>query len=148
MKPLHKAIREMSYENCLELLGKKTFCHLGCTDGREAYVVPMSYAFDDGMIYCHSREGKKLEFLRKYLISCVQVEEVEDFYNWKSVTAFCEFEELQDEEAIRSARMIINQLRHFDKIPPLEEDFSAMMETSVLFRLKIRSLTGRFEIID
>lgn len=145
MRPFHNAINELSQEECRKLLSSKTFGHLGCSDGNEVYVVPMSYVYDDGIIYCHSKDGKKIDFLRTKILSCLQVEDVRDFYNWKSVTAKCSYQELEGDEAMRCARLMINRLPHFNKIPPLEEDFASMMETSVMFRLKIITLNGRFE---
>lgn len=147
MKPFHTSIKELSHEDCQKLLSRKTFGHLGCSDGNEVYVVPMSYVYEDGIIYCHSREGKKLDFLRTKIVNCLQVEEIEDFYNWKSVAVTCDFQELDGDEALRCARLMIKRLPHHQDIVPLQEDFASILETSVMFRLKIRSLNGRYEYV-
>lgn len=145
MKPFHLAIQKIDESECYRILGNNSFCHLGVTYGNECYVVPMSYAFDGEFIYCHSREGKKLELLRTNPTCCVQVEEVKDFYHWKSVLAICSFDELTGEDMQRSARQLIMRLEHVHKVSELEEEFAAVLETSVVFRLRILKITGRFE---
>lgn len=145
IKPFHTFLEDMSIEECSELLTRNSFCHLGCTDGNEVYVVPMSYVYEDGMFYCHSREGKKLDFLRTKLFCCIQVEEIENFYHWKSVAATCEYTELDGDEALRSMRLLINRLEQEHKITPLEEDFASYLQSSVMFKLKVVSLKGKYE---
>lgn len=145
MKPFHLLIQNLNESECHRIIARNSFCHLGVTDGSESYVVPMSYAYDDGYVYCHSRDGKKLDFLRTGLTSCLQVEEIKDFYHWKSVTALCSFDELTGEEMIRSARVLIMKLEHSRKIPELEEEFASLLEVSIMFRLRILKIDGRFE---
>lgn len=145
MKPFHSSIEKLDEGTCTKILAHNTFCHLGVTDGSECYVVPMSYVFEDGLFYCHSKEGKKLDYLRTGLSCCVQVEEVRDFYNWRSVSAICAFDELTGDELIRSARILISKLEHQRKISALEEDFASALETTVVFRLRPLRIDGRFE---
>jgi len=83
MKP-----RDMSGEECEDLLAKSRFGRVGLSMGGEPYVVPMSYVYADGSILLHSGlRGKKLEMARDNPRVCFEVDSVEKG-RWKSVIAF------------------------------------------------------------
>ena len=49
-----------------EILLKSEVCRLGLTDKEMAYIVPVNFAYDDGMIYFHSAPvGRKMRLLRE-----------------------------------------------------------------------------------
>ncbi len=49
-----------------EILLKSEVCRLGLTDKGMAYIVPVNFAYDDGMIYFHSAPvGRKMRLLRE-----------------------------------------------------------------------------------
>lgn len=48
------------------ILSDSRICRLGLVDDGEAYIVPMNYAYDDGIIYIHSApHGRKMNIIRK-----------------------------------------------------------------------------------
>lgn len=48
-----------------EILLKSDICRLGLIDNGSAYIVPVNYAYKDGVIYIHSaKEGKKISILQ------------------------------------------------------------------------------------
>lgn len=49
-----------------EILNRAEICRIGLTDGDEAYIVPMNFGFEDGILYFHSApKGRKMELLTK-----------------------------------------------------------------------------------
>ena len=78
------------------LLSKEVVGRIGCTDGEKVYVVPVSYAYDGEYIYCHAREGLKVDMMRKHPIVCFEVDHLQNMANWQSVIANGRFEELKD----------------------------------------------------
>jgi uncharacterized protein len=58
---------------------------LGCHAEGKTYVVPISYAYDDGFIYARTFEGLKISMMRKNPNVCFQIDEREDMAHWKSV---------------------------------------------------------------
>lgn len=49
-----------------EILHQSELCRLGLVDEGEAYVVPVNYAYQDGVIYFHSaKEGRKMNIMRR-----------------------------------------------------------------------------------
>ncbi|REJ79437.1 MAG: pyridoxamine 5'-phosphate oxidase family protein [Acidobacteria bacterium] len=133
---------KLTSDEAREILAAKHFAHLGCVlDDGTPYVVPVNYFFEDGSIYIHSLEGKKLDALRNNRSACVQVEDIRSPFKWKSAIAFGEFEEI--EEPAKRARIVKQLLRHFSTLTPVEgaaDDTAA--EDLVVFRIRIDRLTG------
>jgi len=48
-----------------EFLQKHFVGRIGCYDGNEVFIVPVSYAYDGKYIYVRSFEGKKIDIMRK-----------------------------------------------------------------------------------
>ena len=83
MKP-----RDLSKEECLNLLSAARYGRLGLAKDDRPYVVPMSYVFADGRIYLHSRGGgMKMDFASANPRVCFQVDSL-DKGRWSSVIAF------------------------------------------------------------
>ena len=83
MKP-----RDLSKEECLNLLSAARYGRLGLAKDDRPYVVPMSYVFADGRIYLHSRGGgMKMDFASANPRVCFQVDSM-DKGHWSSVIAF------------------------------------------------------------
>ena len=59
-------------------------------------MVPINYVLDGESIYVHSLPGRKLEALRANPRACLQVDEVNDPYHWRSAIAFGDYEEVTD----------------------------------------------------
>lgn len=94
MKP-----REMSGEECEDLLAKSRFGRVGLSSGDQPYVVPMSYVYADGVILLHSGlRGKKLDIASDNPRVCFEVDSVEKG-RWKSVIVFGKARLSQDIDA-------------------------------------------------
>lgn len=151
MKPSHGTIETLDYFDGHALLKSRQFGHLACHDKDDIYLVPITYIYDDGYLYCHSRPGKKVDMMRRNPEICIQVEEIEDFFHWKSVIAWGRFEELEGENAVRAMRLLIKSFRdkdHADKISELELDMEAELDSRVMFRMKVEKTTARYEDAD
>jgi len=136
-----------------ELLGRQLVGRLGCHANGTTYVVPISYAYKDGHIYCHTAEGLKISILRQEPRVCFQVDNTKDLSNWQSVICWGEFEELKDHVEKWNALSILNA-RQFPMVPtekmqintewpfvdPGTEDIQG-----IFFRIRIDDMTGRYE---
>lgn len=57
------------------ILNEGFVCHLGLVDGDQPYVVPMNFAYQDGVIYLHSAaKGRKLDLIETNNKVCFEVE--------------------------------------------------------------------------
>jgi nitroimidazol reductase NimA-like FMN-containing flavoprotein (pyridoxamine 5'-phosphate oxidase superfamily) len=135
------------------ILAKGLIGHLGCYDGQAVYVVPISYTYQDGYIYCHSHEGRKVEILRRNPQACFQVEHITNLGNWQSVMAQGRFEELTDP----ALRMDALQKLHDRHLPDVTSQTTMLTPEwpfgskkledveGVTFRMRLSDKTGRFE---
>ena len=146
MKPHHGEIKELSEAESTELLARNQFGHLACHLKDDIFLVPISYVYEDGYIYSHSQDGKKIHMMRKSPRVCVQVEEVKDFFHWRSVLAWGKFEELKDEDASIAMHNIVKKLATGEqRRSELEVYFESQLESAIMYRIKVETITGRYE---
>ncbi len=133
-----------------ELVGR-----LGCCVNNQPYIVPVAYAYDGDYIYGHTREGKKIDILRKNPLTCFQVDSFDDMANWRSTVINGEFEELKgnSKEHENALRLLTSRLMPFkngesslpkfgmEKLPNLIRPNINL----VTYRIKILERSGKFE---
>jgi uncharacterized protein len=134
--------RMLTEADARKLIAGGKIGRLGCVDNGEPYVVPINYVFEEGSIYSHSLPGRKIEALRAHPRACLQVDEIDDDFNWRSVIAYGDFEEIAVQSERRS--ILSKLLARFPLLTPVEsvmaQDTSA--PDSVVFRLRIDRITG------
>lgn len=115
---------------------------LGCIDGGEPYVVPINYVLDERSIYSHSLPGKKIDALRSNPRACLQVDHIDNEFQWRSAIAFGTYEEIKVPDQRR--QILTKLVNRFPKLTPVESmivrDAAAL--DSVVFRIKIDRITG------
>jgi nitroimidazol reductase NimA-like FMN-containing flavoprotein (pyridoxamine 5'-phosphate oxidase superfamily) len=149
-------IKQLSSTEIEDLLSKQIVGRIGCYYENEIYIVPISYAYEDNAIYCHSFEGKKMEMMRKNPKICFQVDEMKDMANWKSVIAWGDFEELTDKKErnkalkilLRRPLPIISSITtHLGETwpftSPTEEELNSI--SGIVFKVFIKEKTGKLE---
>jgi len=134
--------RTLTQTEARDLIAANKLGHLGCIAESRPYVVPINYIFEDGQIYSHSLPGLKIEAMRTEPHVCLQVERIEDNFNWRSVVAYGAFEEIR----VPSERndVLGKLLAQFPLLTPVEslmaEDGNA--PNSVVFRIVVDRITG------
>jgi uncharacterized protein len=135
-------MRLLSEDRARALLRERKVGRLGCVDNGEPYVVPINYVFEDGSIYSHWLPGRKIDALRAHPRACLQVDEIEDDFNWRSVLAYGDFEEIRvpgDRRAV-----LRKLLDRFPLLTPVESVMAqdASAPNSIVFRIRIDRITG------
>jgi nitroimidazol reductase NimA-like FMN-containing flavoprotein (pyridoxamine 5'-phosphate oxidase superfamily) len=133
-------INELNQNEIKKLLSENTLGRLGCISDGEPYVVPVYYYFDGESIYIHSLPGKKIEALRKHHGACLLVDEIEDPYRWRSVIAYGDYEEITDEQV--RERKLLELFHHLPHLSPVESKMAKDDRNLLVFRLRLRQLTG------
>jgi uncharacterized protein len=126
---------------------------IGCHSEGTTYVVPISYAYDKGIVYALSAEGLKLSIMRQNPEVCFEVESQRNMANWKTVIAWGTFTELTD---AHSRKMGLDKLTA--RILPLESSQTTHLYPDwpfaprdeklikgVVFQIKLHKISGRFE---
>jgi nitroimidazol reductase NimA-like FMN-containing flavoprotein (pyridoxamine 5'-phosphate oxidase superfamily) len=134
-------MKTLSEEEGRALLSTRGIGRLGCVDNGEPYVVPINYVFDDGSVYSHSLPGRKIEALRAHPRACLQVDEIKNDFEWRSVIAFGNFEEIRVPNERSS--ILGKLLARFPLLTPVESVMTPETEPhSVVFRIRIDRITG------
>jgi nitroimidazol reductase NimA-like FMN-containing flavoprotein (pyridoxamine 5'-phosphate oxidase superfamily) len=98
-------IKDLTAEECKEILGHTTFGRLACVHDRQPYVVPIYFAYEPDHLYGFATLGRKIEWMRSNPRVCVEVDEVNSHFQWKSVIITGRYEELPDTSEYRSERL-------------------------------------------
>ncbi len=143
-------LNEIQINNILtsQVLGR-----LACTDGKQPYVVPVTYTYDGEYIYGQSNEGLKINILRKNPNVCFEVDTLINMRDWKSVIVYGKFEELKNKEAEKAREILFNRvfpLMTSSTIHTFEHEVNDKVDDStrvkyMMYRIKIEKITGRFE---
>jgi len=102
-------VEDMSPAEMHALLQRESFGHLGCARDGRPYVVPMNYAYDGKELYFFTTEGMKTQFIDSNSKVCLQVEEVTDSANWRSVMVVGEAERLTRIDDTQRAMRVITE---------------------------------------
>jgi nitroimidazol reductase NimA-like FMN-containing flavoprotein (pyridoxamine 5'-phosphate oxidase superfamily) len=137
-----------------EFLKKQLIGHIGCHAGGITYVVPLSYAYDNGYVWAHTQDGMKVDIMRKNPSVCFEVDDTRDTSNWKSVIAWGTFEEVYEASERKKGLQILNsrvlpmvssETTHLGTAWPFSDDDSETVD-GVIFRIFLTKKTGRYEL--
>ena len=138
-------VEDMSPAEMHALLQRESFGHLGCSRDGRPYVVPMNYAYDGKELYFFTTEGMKTQFIRSNPQVCLQVEEVIDSTNWRSVMVIGQATELTLGDEMQRAMKLITE-----RNPSLTPAISATQIDSIgravdiaLYRITPEVIDGR-----
>lgn len=126
---------------------------IGCYADNNVYVVPVTYVFDDKYIYTHSREGMKVQMMRKNPEVCFEVDSIEGMTNWRCVIVWGKFQELKTEtEQVKALKLLKDRLMPYllsETMRPHGLDLGPKKiekdHKPVVYRIHITQMTGRYE---
>lgn len=145
---------ELTENQIARVLHSHFIGRIGCYAEDELYIVPVTYAYDKGYIYAHSREGRKVRMMRKNPTVCFQIDSMENMNNWRSVIAWGEYEELDSEKDREAALKILeDRFKPFltsESVHPFHgsahpPEIVEKTRKAVIYRIRITRSTGRFE---
>lgn len=144
----------LTKDQILHVLQSQVVGRLACCVDDELYIVPISYAYHKDFIYAHSKEGLKVQMMRRNPKVCFQVDSIENMANWRSVILWGEYEELKTEKdqkaglKILADRLVpyltsetVRPSQHLSSPPAIiEKDLKA-----AVYRIRITKSSGRYE---
>jgi len=144
---------ELNDNQITNLLTSQAVGRMACTDGKQPYIVPLTFAYDGKYIYGQTNEGLKLDMLRKNPNVCFEIDVMTDMRNWQSVLVYGKFEELKDVAADKARRTLFKHvypLQTSSSVNPYGHEVISKIDDStrvkhVMYRIKIKKITGSFE---
>ena len=138
----------MDYLLRSELAGR-----LGCSWENLTYIVPIAYVYDGKFIFGHTKDGLKINLIRKNPLVCFEVDHIDSMANWQSVIVQGEFCELKGREAEEAIQQLVNRLHPYTtsetSVPRhgLDRPHSAIDPNiqSIVFKINITDISGRYE---
>lgn len=139
-------VEKMRDSEIEELLARVNYGHLACARDNQPYVVPVHYAYEKPYVYIYTTEGMKTEILRSNPRICLQVEEVIDNTNWRSVVIMGKAEQIitgltEREEIVRFIRSTNPTLTPAISIQWVDNWIKENVEA--IFRITPVTVTGR-----
>ncbi len=144
---------DLDPQACTHILSIGRYGHLGCCDGDEPYVVPITYVYDNGVIFGFTFEGRKTHVMREHSKVCVQVEDVVDGRSWVSVICWGTFEVVTGHDEAQRVRLLFGK-QHGEAAlggekatvsPGIDRLHSSVAEAEVLYRITPYRITGKRE---
>jgi len=136
------------------LLETELVARIGCHMAGRTYVVPISYVYADGALIGCTTAGLKLDMLRRNPQVCIEVDQVDDLANWRSVIAWGWFEELDGDEAEAALDLLMARLVPFtasgtsppaQRLASMTQGAALAGRSSFVYRIRLMEKTGRFE---
>lgn len=142
-------IREMTGEECIELLEASRLARLACARENQPYLIPIQYAYEQGYLYSFSMEGQKIDWMRENPSVCLQVDHFSEHREWRSVIVYGAFEELPDRIGWKRERdrawSLLEKYANWWEPGALKPVLAPMKSppTHLFYRVKTTQITGR-----
>lgn len=136
------------------LLHTEVIGRIGCHADGATYVVPITFAYEDGCVYGHSGVGRKIAIMRKNPEVCFEVEHIDTLANWQSVVADGTFEELHGADAAHGMKILVDRLMPLmaaeanvptHGAPAGSHGADTKGFEPVIYRIRLREPAGRYE---
>lgn len=135
-------MKTLSNDHARKLFESARVAHLGCIVNGEPYVVPISCILEGNYLYSHSLDGMKISAMRENPRACVQVDEIESEFLWRSAIAFGIYEEVTNPD--ERAEILNKLFRTFPLLTPVESTLAedGLAQKVIVFRIRIDRLTA------
>jgi nitroimidazol reductase NimA-like FMN-containing flavoprotein (pyridoxamine 5'-phosphate oxidase superfamily) len=146
-------VGELNKDQINNVLSSQVLGRLACSKDGQPYIVPVTYTYDGAFIYGQTNEGVKLDILRANPTVCFETDIMLNMRNWQSVVVYGVFEELEGTVADEARETLFNRVyplltsstvHTFQHEVTTEVDDTTRVKT-VMYRIKIDKVTGRFE---
>lgn len=138
-------IQDMGHEEIEEMLRAVGYGHLAFARDNTPHVVPINYTFDSPDLLVYTTEGMKTAIIDENPKVCLQVEQMTDDENWRSVVVNGEARRITDRAEVAAALKLIMSTNP-DLSPALSirwVDNWIRENREVIYRIVPQSVTGR-----
>lgn len=142
-------VQELTVEECRKALPDVGFGRLACAHENQPYVVPVSFAVDEGYAYLFSMPGQKVAWMRENPRICLEVESVVSQNQWTTIIVLGLYEELPDTpdyaaERLRAREALQRRVAWWEPGGVAVTGHAVGPEVKpVFYRISLAHLTGR-----
>jgi nitroimidazol reductase NimA-like FMN-containing flavoprotein (pyridoxamine 5'-phosphate oxidase superfamily) len=141
-------VQEMKNSEIEQVLRRVSYGHLACARDNRPYIVPIHYAYDKPNIYVYTTEGMKTDIIKDNPHVCLQIEEVVDIDDWRSIVVNGDAEQITDqnerEEAVKLILSTNPTLTPAISIRWMDDWVRENRE--IVYRIKPSIVTGRSSV--
>ncbi len=135
------------------LLTSQLIGRIGFRFEKRIYIVPVAFAYSDGVIYAQSQEGFKIKAMRTSPEVCFEVESIDDMRNWRCAMVWGNFEELKKPaDKQKAVAMLQEKLSPFVLSETLKDLHNGKSgngvrkpKRTILYRIVVKEKDGRYE---
>jgi nitroimidazol reductase NimA-like FMN-containing flavoprotein (pyridoxamine 5'-phosphate oxidase superfamily) len=144
-------INEMTQDECGAFLASASLGRLGCSLDNQPYVLPINFVYEPDNVYVFSTFGQKIEWMRTNPKVCLEVDEITNQSEWRSVIASGRYQELPEPQYTAErehARSLLEKHCRWWQNPLGERQLRLGNKsiTPLFFRIQIDTLTGLLAI--
>lgn len=141
-RPRAPRITKMSRTACEGLLHRNHVGRLAYSFRDRVNIVPLHYVYSDGWVYGRTSSGEKLNKLRHNRWVAFEVDEIDDWFDWRSVVVRGALYLLERESTAEGAwEHSLHVLR--EAMPEIFTSRDPVPSRTELFRISVDELTGR-----
>ncbi|NNE97900.1 MAG: pyridoxamine 5'-phosphate oxidase family protein [Pyrinomonadaceae bacterium] len=132
-----------------EILEQNRTARLACSFNDQPYIVPITFVFDgNDCLYALSAVGRKIKWMRENPLVCLELDKIENQYDWTSLVIFGRYQELPDSPEFRAERDLAHKLLSKYPMwwqPALDAEHlrEEITEKPIYFRIHIEDITGQ-----
>ena len=140
-------VKEMTSQECIALLLSSRVGRLACAKDNQPYIVPVSFALEEGHIYSFSLIGQKTEWMRENPKVCLHVDKFGEDREWQSIVVYGTYEELPDRIGWKRERdhawSLLSKQASWWEPGGLKPTQSGTPSSHLFYRISIDRITGR-----
>ena len=135
------------------LLLSQSVGRIGYTNGKKPFITPVTYVYDGEKIIGQTKEGMKMDIIRKNSQVCFEVDIMSSMDNWQSVLISGKFRELTGDKAAKAREYLFDHVltlmtscavhQHQHEITTIVDDNNRIKP--IMYQIEIKQKTGRFE---
>jgi len=139
-------IETLNDRQCREILARAEIARLACANDNQPYIVPIRIDVEGDYLYAFATAGKKIEWMRRNPLVCVEIDELASRREWVSLIVFGQYEELPNAPDYADSRRSAERMfqKHAMWWEPAAVPVAAHDPRSpVVFRIRMAQITGR-----
>ena len=141
-------IHELTRQESLDVLASTQLGRLACAQGKQPYIVPLHFAYQNNWLYSFSMPGQKIDWMRANPLVCVEADHMRR-EQWSTVVVFGRYVELSDTAEMRSERALALELlqQRAEWWEPgslrITQAGTPPAPVPIFYRINIMQITGR-----